>query len=162
MFIMVFSRYRNGGRYSTWGESGESDLPSLPFRYWHQFQVPTSLESRFFVDDGVWRKAKRLTGHTSFYHSQMSETYLWQAAKGSCSFPKSSIAVVADRSSGSWLVRHLTVKYPDHYNVVSFDKQDYCSSLNNARMLESRANFKVFHGDVIQPNDVFRCLKKHN
>lgn len=64
--------------------------------------------------------------------------------------------------SGSWLVRHLTVKYPNAYNIVSFDKLDYCSSLNNARMLESKPNFSFFHGDVTQPNDVLRCLQKHD
>jgi len=59
-------------------------------------------------------------------------------------------------------VRHLTIKYPDDYNIVSFDKLDYCSSLNNARMLESKPNFSFFHGDVTIPGDVIRCLQKHN
>jgi dTDP-D-glucose 4,6-dehydratase len=59
-------------------------------------------------------------------------------------------------------VRHLTVKYPDAYNIVSFDKLDYCSSLNNARMLESKPNFSFFHGDVTIPGDVIKCLQKHN
>lgn len=59
-------------------------------------------------------------------------------------------------------MRHLTVKYPEHYNVVSFDKLDYCSSLNNARMLESKPNFSFFHGDVTRPDDVLRCLRKYS
>jgi dTDP-D-glucose 4,6-dehydratase len=59
-------------------------------------------------------------------------------------------------------VRHLTIKYPNDYNIVSFDKLDYCSSLNNARMLESKPNFSFFHGDVTIPGDVIRCLQKHN
>lgn len=53
-------------------------------------------------------------------------------------------------------------KYPDAYNVVCFDKLDYCSSLNNARMLEGRPNFNFFHGDLTKPADVLRCLRKHN
>lgn len=59
-------------------------------------------------------------------------------------------------------MRHLTIKYPDHYNVVSFDKLDYCSSLNNARMLESKPNFSFFHGDVTRPGDVLKCLRIHS
>ena len=61
----------------------------------------------------------------------------------------------------SWLVRHLVVKYPT-YNVVSFDKLDYCSSLNHSRLLEGRPNFKFFHGDVTNDMDVLRCLQKYN
>ena len=47
---------------------------------------------------------------------------------------------------------------------MSFDKLDYCSSLNNARMLQSRklGNFSFFHGDVTIPGDVIKCLQKHN
>lgn len=67
----------------------------------------------------------------------------------------------ADLGRASWLVRHLVSKYPQAYNVVSFDKLDYCSSLNNARMLESRPNFNFFHGDLTQPEDVLKCLKRY-
>jgi len=52
-------------------------------------------------------------------------------------------------------------KHPESYNVVSFDKLDYCSSLQNARMLESRPNFRFFHGDCTQAEDVLRCLRIH-
>jgi len=94
----------------------------------------------------------------------MSRTYLRRGVKGSCerSAHRQPPTSLAYDSSGSWLVRHLTVKYPNAYNIVSFDKLDYCSSLNNARMLESKANFNFFHGDVTQPNDVLRCLQKHD
>lgn len=61
----------------------------------------------------------------------------------------------------SWLVRHLVTKYPS-YNVISFDKLDYCSSLNNSRMLESRPNFQFFHGDVTNDKDVLQCLRRHH
>jgi len=63
--------------------------------------------------------------------------------------------------SASWLVRHLVSKYSEAYNVVSFDKLDYCSSLHNTRMLEGRPNFRFFHGDCTQPDDVLKCLQRH-
>lgn len=63
--------------------------------------------------------------------------------------------------SASWLVRHLVTKYPDHYNVVSFDRLDYCSSRHNSRMLESRTNFQFFHGDVTRRSDVVECLRRY-
>ena len=62
----------------------------------------------------------------------------------------------------SWLVRHLVTKYPEAYNVVSFDKLDYCSSLNNARMLESQPNFHFVHGDLTNPDEVLHCLRRFN
>lgn len=45
--------------------------------------------------------------------------------------------------------------------MVSFDKLDYCSSLNNARMLEKRKNFHFFCGDVTNAADVEACLEEH-
>ena len=47
---------------------------------------------------------------------------------------------------------------------MSFDKLDYCSSLNNARLLQSEkpGNFHFFHGDVTIAADVIKCLQKHN
>lgn len=71
-----------------------------------------------------------------------------------------SIKDTTDLHSASWVVRHLVSKYPNAYNVVSFDKLDYCSSRNNSRMLEGLPNFTFFHGDVTQREDVLRCLKK--
>ena len=66
----------------------------------------------------------------------------------------------ANAFSASWLVRHLVVKYPENYTVVSFDKLDYCSSRHNSRMLEDRPNFRFFHGDVTCRTDVVECLKR--
>ena len=51
--------------------------------------------------------------------------------------------------------------YPTEYNVISFDKLDYCSSLKNTPILDSRNNFRFFHGDVTNPIDVRRCLRLH-
>ena len=52
--------------------------------------------------------------------------------------------------------------YPDAYNIVSFDKLDYCSSLNNTRALNERANFTFVQGDVTNPTEVVNCLKRYN
>lgn len=61
-----------------------------------------------------------------------------------------------------WFVRHLTLTYPSDYNVVSFDKLDYCATLNNTRMLEDCPNFIFEQGDITSPADVKRCLRKHS
>ncbi|EMC95287.1 hypothetical protein BAUCODRAFT_48602, partial [Baudoinia panamericana UAMH 10762] len=106
-----------------------------------------SLESRFFVDDGIWREAPLLTGKGGFEPLPDVRNILVTGGEGFIA---------------SWVVRHLVCKYPDAYNVVSFDKLDYCSSLNNARMLESRPNFSFFHGDLTQPDSVLKCLEKYH
>lgn len=54
------------------------------------------------------------------------------------------------------------IHYPDAYNIVCFDKLDYCSSLNNSRMLGDRANFTFFHGDLTKVADVLKCLRTHH
>ena len=55
----------------------------------------------------------------------------------------------------------MTLTYPDHYNIVSFDKLDYCATLNNTRILEGRANFTFEQGDITSPTEVKRVLRKH-
>lgn len=64
--------------------------------------------------------------------------------------------------SACWLVRHLTIQYPDAYNIVSFDKLDYCASLNNTRALNDKRNFSFYHGDITNPSEVMDCLERHN
>jgi dTDP-D-glucose 4,6-dehydratase len=61
----------------------------------------------------------------------------------------------------SWVVRHLVLTYPDAYNIVSFDKLDYCASLNNTRVLHGRPNFSFYRGDVTNPAEVLDCLERH-
>lgn len=51
--------------------------------------------------------------------------------------------------------------YPDAYNIVSFDKLDYCSSLNNTRALNDKRNFTFYHGDITNPSEVMDCLERH-
>lgn len=53
------------------------------------------------------------------------------------------------------------MKYPDSYNVISFDKLDYCSSRNNSRMLDSRPNFHFHHGDITSLDDVHKCMRTY-
>lgn len=65
-------------------------------------------------------------------------------------------------SSACWLVRHLTLTYPHAYNIVSFDKLDYCASLNNTRVLNDKRNFSFYHGDITNPSEVMDCLERHN
>lgn len=59
-------------------------------------------------------------------------------------------------------MRHLTLTYPQAYNIVSFDKLDYCSSLNNTRCLNDKRNFTFYHGDITNPSEVMDCLERHN
>ena len=56
----------------------------------------------------------------------------------------------------------MTLTYPEYYNVVSFDKLDYCATLNNTRILEDRPNFTFEQGDITSPSDVKRVLRKHH
>jgi nucleoside-diphosphate-sugar epimerase len=51
--------------------------------------------------------------------------------------------------------------YPNAYNIVSFDKLDYCSSLNNTRVLNDKRNFSFYHGDITNPSEVMDCLERH-
>lgn len=64
--------------------------------------------------------------------------------------------------SACWLVRHLTLTYPHAYNIVNFDKLDYCSSLNNTRVLNDKRNYSFYHGDITNPSEVVNCLERHN
>lgn len=64
--------------------------------------------------------------------------------------------------SACWLVRHLTMTYPNAYNIVSFDKLDYCASLNNTRALNDKRNFSFYHGDITNPSEVMDCMERYN
>lgn len=44
---------------------------------------------------------------------------------------------------------------------MSFDKLNYCATLNNTWILEKCPNFAFEHGDITSPNDVKRCSRKH-
>ncbi|KAK9365496.1 hypothetical protein V1509DRAFT_655488 [Lipomyces kononenkoae] len=62
----------------------------------------------------------------------------------------------------SWLVRHLALQYP-FYNVVCFDKLDYCASFNNIAHVNANCrNFKFVKGDITNPKEVEAVLREHN
>jgi len=48
--------------------------------------------------------------------------------------------------------------YKDSYNIVCFDKLDYCASLNNIRKLHDSKSFTFVCGDVTNPAEVLNCL----
>ncbi|KAL8276749.1 hypothetical protein RQP46_010858 [Phenoliferia psychrophenolica] len=62
---------------------------------------------------------------------------------------------------GSWVVRHLVVQYPE-YNIVCFDKLDYCATLNNLAPVNQRRNYTFHHGDITLPDDITAALKKYD
>lgn len=147
LLIIVRSLQHNG--------SSRSSLPKR--RYGRKLAVPItltvlttsssgSLESRFFVDDGCWRDAPILTGQTSFEPLPDVRNILVTGGEGFIA---------------SYLIRHLVTKYPSSYNIISFDKLDYCSSLNNSRLLDSFPNFRFYHGDIMSQSDVLKCLQTY-
>lgn len=44
---------------------------------------------------------------------------------------------------------------------MSFDKLDYCASLNNTRALNEKRNFTFYQGDITNPSEVVDCLERH-
>ncbi|PPJ56266.1 hypothetical protein CBER1_06363 [Cercospora berteroae] len=127
-----------------------------------------SLESRFFVDDGCWRDAPILTGQTSFEPLPDVRNILVTGGEGFMSvqfttptLPTPSQLTISSLNSASYLVRHLVTKYSQAYNIISFDKLDYCSSLNNSRLLDSFPNFRFYHGDIMSQSDVLKCLQTY-
>ncbi|KAF3911263.1 ADP-L-glycero-D-manno-heptose-6-epimerase [Arthrobotrys entomopaga] len=105
-----------------------------------------SVENRL-RDTGVWKNAPLLKGATKFEPLPDVHNIMITGGAGFIA---------------CWVVRHLTDTYQGHYNIVSFDKLDYCASLNNTRMLDSYPNFKFFHGDITEPDEVIRCFKENN
>jgi dTDP-glucose 4,6-dehydratase len=59
-------------------------------------------------------------------------------------------------------VRHLTLTYPEAYNIISFDKIDYCASLNNTKCLDTSPNFSFVFGDINDQAAVLRCIRQYN
>ncbi|KAI9202342.1 uncharacterized protein BJ171DRAFT_562474 [Polychytrium aggregatum] len=58
---------------------------------------------------------------------------------------------------GSHLAIHLTTHFP-HYNIIAFDKMDYCSSLRLLEPLLERPNFCFVKGDITSPDFVSYIL----
>ncbi|KAF2019890.1 NAD(P)-binding protein [Aaosphaeria arxii CBS 175.79] len=106
----------------------------------------TILNPRSYVTEDLWKQAPILKGTTRFEPLSDARNILVTGGAGFIA---------------CWFVRHLTLTYPDHYNVVSFDKLDYCATLNNTRILDDLPNFTFEQGDITSPSDVKRCLRKH-
>ncbi|KAK3295592.1 uncharacterized protein B0H64DRAFT_373792 [Chaetomium fimeti] len=98
-------------------------------------------------DYGIWKEAPVLIGTTSFEPRPDVKNIMITGGAGFIA---------------CWLVRHLTLTYPHAYNIISFDKLDYCSSLNNTRILNDRRNFTFYQGDVTNPSEVVDCLERYN
>jgi len=60
---------------------------------------------------------------------------------------------------GSHVAILLCKKYPD-YNIVVYDKLDYCSCLANLEEIDKLPNFKFVKGDIASPNLVSYVLKE--
>ncbi|CAI4219543.1 unnamed protein product [Parascedosporium putredinis] len=103
--------------------------------------------ARFFEDFGVWKESPVLKGNTQFEPLPDVKNIMITGGAGFIA---------------CWLVRHLTLTYPNAYNIVSFDKLDYCSSLNNTRALNDKHNFTFYHGDITNPSEVVSCMERHN
>merc|ERR1712000_284054 len=102
--------------------------------------------NKFFEDFGVWKDAPVLTGSTKYEPLPDVKNIMITGGAGFIA---------------CWLVRHLTLTYPNAYNIVSFDKLDYCASLNNTRCLQDKKNFTFYHGDITNPSEVMDCLERH-
>ncbi|KAI4915896.1 hypothetical protein J4E90_004342 [Alternaria incomplexa] len=105
----------------------------------------TVLNARSHVKQELWEQAPILIGSTNFEPLPDAKNILITGGAGFIA---------------CWFVRHLVITYP-HYNVVSFDKLDYCAALNNTRILDERPNFTFEQGDITSPADVKRVLRKH-
>jgi dTDP-D-glucose 4,6-dehydratase len=44
--------------------------------------------------------------------------------------------------------------------VISYDKIDYCSTINNTKCLDACPNFQFVYGDVTDQDAVLRCLRQ--
>ncbi|CAK7273631.1 hypothetical protein SEPCBS57363_005748 [Sporothrix epigloea] len=103
--------------------------------------------ANFFEEFGVWKDAPVLTGSTKFEPLPGVKNIMITGGAGFIA---------------CWLVRHLTITYPNAYNIVSFDKLDYCASLNNTRALNDKRNFTFYQGDITNPSEVVDCLERYN
>ncbi|KAK3357675.1 hypothetical protein B0T25DRAFT_166530 [Lasiosphaeria hispida] len=101
----------------------------------------------FFEDFGIWKEAPVFTGTTKFEPLPDVKNIMITGGAGFIA---------------CWLVRHLTLTYPQAYNIVSFDKLDYCASLNNTRALNDKRNFTFHQGDITNPSEVVDCLERYN
>ncbi|KAK8162798.1 putative rhamnose biosynthetic enzyme 2 [Phyllosticta citrichinensis] len=107
----------------------------------------TVLNPRTYVDAAIWTQTPVLKGSTAFEPLSDARNLMVTGGAGFIA---------------CWFVRHLVLTYPANYHVFSFDKLDYCASLNNTRILDGCPNFTFVQGDITSPADVMHCLRTHN
>ncbi|QPH16537.1 hypothetical protein C2857_001206 [Epichloe festucae Fl1] len=125
--------------------SSTETVPSIPHDVANGNAADGSPKHLQILD--VWKQAPVLKGSTSFEPLPDVKNIMVTGGAGFIA---------------SWVVRHLTLTYPEAYNIVSFDKLDYCSSLNNTRVLNDRRNFTFYHGDLTNPTEVLDCMERYN
>lgn len=59
----------------------------------------------------------------------------------------------------SHLIILLVKKYPE-YNIINYDKLDYCASLKNLSQVENYPNYKFVKGDILSADLINYVLKK--
>ncbi|KAI8940400.1 hypothetical protein NX059_004091 [Plenodomus lindquistii] len=106
----------------------------------------TVLNPKSYLDQDLWRQAPVLVGKTYFEPRENTKNILVTGGAGFIA---------------CWFVRHLVLTYA-HYRVVSFDKLDYCATLNNTRTLHDQPNFVFEHGDITSPASVKRVLRNYH
>ena len=62
---------------------------------------------------------------------------------------------------GSHVVIHLAKNFP-HYNIINFDKLDYCSSLKTLEEVENLPNYKFVKGDILSEDFVNYVITSNN
>ncbi|KAL8707713.1 MAG: hypothetical protein Q9220_007293 [cf. Caloplaca sp. 1 TL-2023] len=87
-----------------------------------------------------------LTGTTKFPPLDNVKTIFITGGAGFMSV-SALFAMKSILPSGSWVTRHLTVRYPE-YHIICYDKLDEVSSLANIRCLETLPNFHFHQGDL--------------
>ncbi|TGJ82201.1 hypothetical protein E0Z10_g6542 [Xylaria hypoxylon] len=100
-----------------------------------------------YHDSSIWSSAPLLIGTTKFEPLPDVKNIMITGGAGFIA---------------GWLVRHLTITYPHAYHIVSFDNLDYCSSLNNTRILNQKRNFTFYHGDITNSKEVLECMERFN
>ncbi|KAH0368362.1 dTDP-glucose 4,6-dehydratase, partial [Aureobasidium melanogenum] len=110
--------------------------------------MPCSIPSKSLKDHAsIWEDAPFLQGSTRFEPQAEINNIMITGGAGFIA---------------SWVVRHLTKTYHGHYNIISFDKLDYCATLNNTAQLDKEPNFTFYKGDITRHDDVMDCLRKYD
>ncbi|KAK9476758.1 hypothetical protein V1514DRAFT_335862 [Lipomyces japonicus] len=105
-----------------------------------------TVDGQYVSSNQVWQSSPVFYGSTKFQKSQVIRNILITGGAGFIA---------------SWICRHLALQY-EHYNVVCFDRLDYCASLNNiAYLVANCPNFTFVKGDITSPAQVSNVLSEH-